>query len=189
MKGRKPEPAEVKEIKGNPGKRKTAATPDTVAIISNNAPDYLQDDKLALGIWAHLSELLSKIRFVKETDRHALGRYCAYMAIWIRMKKKVRKTGEFYETDTNHGKMQRIHPAFAIMMRSEDKMIRLEDRLGLTSMSRQQLMMQMSSLGLDIPGLGLDNPNKNKPEGAEQGADLDSPIGMFAPRPPPEQMN
>jgi P27 family predicted phage terminase small subunit len=117
---------------------------------------------------------MSSSNLIKKADGNAFGRYCAYMAEWVELDRKLREMGEvIYETDTRHGKMQRIHPLFNARDRTESNLIKLEEQLGLTPRARIAILAHLSGQQPSLPGLG------DEPAIAAQ-RDEDDSIGFLA---------
>lgn len=183
--GPKPEPAEIKAAKGNPGHRTLAPTPEAVPALAHGAPEFLTDEGLA--IWQHLQPLMASLRFVRETDRLTLGRYCDQFALWLKMRRQVEEQGATVTTSSAHVQdMLRVNPAFRAMMSLEDKLTAFEDRFGLSPAARQSLLTRMASAGANpqlpaVPHAGASMPGA--PGSAGLGAtiehDPDSPLGLF----------
>ena len=175
MRGPAPKPAEVAEMQGNPGHRPLTRTSDATPTIGLDAPDWLTG--AGLDIWSAIVPKLQTLRFVRDTDRHLLARYCDYLARWIALKGKVDQEGEAYETVSNHGQMMRQNPHFRAMLQVEEKLMAAEDRLGLSPSARQQLLRAMAN----VNGTG-DNPLAGRIPGAGQPAPAgpDDLIGIFA---------
>ena len=157
--GPKPQPGEIKEKKGNPGKRPYVTTDQHVeqhagedAVlpeISKDAPDWLSDE--GQKVWQALAPDLKQLRFLRSTDQTAFARYCDYFARWLKLRDAVDEDGESYITESRHGTMQRANPDFVLMLRVEDKLQDLEDRFGLTPAARQKLMQQMAAGSGELP--------------------------------------
>lgn len=170
--GPKPKPTEVAELQGNPGHRPLVKSPDALPGIDGSAPERL--DAIARDIWLSLMPRLKSLGYVRATDAFTLERYCGYASMWLGLKIKVTEIGVSYETESKHGKMQRINPDFAALLRVEDKMQALEDRFGLTPAARQQILARVTDPGdlqLSLPGSAAHQDSTS------------SPIGLFAPRP------
>ncbi len=147
--GPKPQPGEIKLKKGNPGKRTVVTTPDVVQDITNDAPGWLSDG--AKSVWNILVPDLKHLRFLKATDHTALARYCDHFARWLSLKEKVDDKGESYETESRHGKMQRLNPDFVALMRIDERLMQFEDRFGLSPSSRQKILQQMATSTGELP--------------------------------------
>jgi P27 family predicted phage terminase small subunit len=170
--GPKPTPAELAALKGNPGHRPITPSAD-VEQIAEAAPAWLKDAS-ARRIWSNLMPMLRALRFVKATDEIAVGRYCIHLARFLMLNDKLSKKGAgvSYTTVTPHGTMERLHPNFAAMMRTEEALVKLEDRIGLSPAARQQLMVRVAGAGADLPAPGLTDPRNPRPQS--------SPIGLLA---------
>lgn len=179
MQGRKPEPAGLKEAKGNPGKRKI---PKAGAAAS--AGEITPSSKLgrpALSIWHELKPELERMNFIRPTDRHALSRYCDTMAEYWRVTLALRSKsqGLTYETTGPNGSMTRINPLFLIQDRLEKRLMMLEDRFGMNPMARQQIMLRLAERQPQLP-LGPQGATEPAPDADAPGL-LDNPIGVLSP--------
>jgi P27 family predicted phage terminase small subunit len=172
--GPKQQASETAALKGNPGHRPIAPVAD-VAQIAEIAPDWLKG-KDARAIWSKLMPQLRQLRFVKETDEIVVGRYCIHLARFLTLNDDISTKGKAavtYTTVTNHGTMERLHPKFAALMRTEEALVKIEDRIGLTPAARQSLMSGLANRPAgDIPPTGLTDPRQpQRPS---------SPVGLLA---------
>jgi len=139
--GRKPLPDEIKALKGNPGKRRLALTAADEPVSRISAPTFVStvDEK---RIFSRAATELARIRFVKTTDADVLGRWAVYLAKWVSVKKRLggKKADVYYETESRHGKMLRVHPLFASLFKIEQHLMALEDRIGLNPSARQSIL-------------------------------------------------
>jgi phage terminase small subunit len=191
--GRKPIPDEIKAAKGNPGKRRlmlqsggTAGSEAAEEISKLKAPAFLASP-LEKSIFAAVADELLQRRFVRATELNGLARWCSYMAQWIRAKTELdRKKKSYYDTKSPHVTMLRVHPAFMVMMRLETAMIALEDRYGLNTAARQQILYAMMNkrpvqgeLGLgEEPAPAAAAPPAGEAAAGEQAAPA-SPLGFL----------
>lgn len=121
---------------------------------SGIAPKWLKG-AMAKAIWAQIQNDASSVGLIKKLDNNSLGRYCRYMGDWVDIDRKLKALGNVvYETDTKHGKMQRIHPLFLARDRTESNLIRLEEQLGLTPRSRMSIIAHLASAPAMLPGMG-----------------------------------
>lgn len=175
--GPKPKAAEIAEKQGNPGHRTIVKPADAGenAAAASPANDVAVPEWLCASgrtIWTAYMPRLRAMGYVRDTDRLAFARLCDHTARWLRLREKVDAKGESYTTESRHGKMERINPDFAAMLRVEEKLVQLEDRFGLTPAARQQILARF---------------NEAPPPGdlfgaSAQPAPPSSPIGMLAPR-------
>ncbi len=166
--GRRSKPGEVAKAQGNPGHRKIVTTPASVPKLGTEAPHWL--DKDAAQVWGELVVILGPLNFVKQTDAVMVARYCDWLARYIKLSAKVRQAGGIsYQTETPHGKMQRLHPNFAAIVRTEGILQSLEDRIGMSPAARQSLMTRAAA------GLGAPVPPQGGHGTAEQRAAVNDP--------------
>lgn len=181
MKGRKAKPDALKLAQGNPGKRHISIdpeneTPEELPEITGNIPSELSER--ARGVWKKLVPELSRMRFLKESDRAAFTRYCEYCGEWWRLTKDIEAEGTSYWTESAHGKMQRINPKFIVRERIEKSLERLDDRFGLNPAARQQMMQRLAGVLPSSPPGGLFGEETDEAE-AEGRPHAASPIGML----------
>lgn len=148
--GRKPIPAEIKVLKGNPGKRRLAIAGKSDAdqdLGSLKTPEFLTgpDEKKVFRL---ICDELALRRFVRTTDIMGLARWASYMAKWIRATKDLGRKKAYYETKSRHGSLLRVHPLHVIIRDMERLLLPLEDRLGLNPAARQTILKGM------MPGAG-----------------------------------
>lgn len=172
----------MKDAQGNPGKRRRApAADDRTQPARAAVPAELSTP--AKAIWRRVADQIRPMQFVREQDREALKRYCELLAGWWKMSREIRKGGEVYWTESLHGRMKRINPAFIVRDRIEARLEAIEDRFGFTPRSRQQIMAHLAGLGQKHPGADLfgediaagqsDQPSPAAPE------DVDRPLGFL----------
>lgn len=147
--GRKPQQPELALAKGNPGKRKIVGLAEKKAGGSLVSP--LKLSKKALEVWNELIGDLERMNFVRSTDRYAFARYCRYMVRWCQLDDAVKPGAETYWTETPHGKMKRLDPAFQAMDRIDRRLEAYEVHFGLLPAARQQIMLRLSTLAPELP--------------------------------------
>lgn len=153
--GRKPDSEALVEAKGNPGKRRRAA----VAVEPGPIGQIKPLSKLtpsAVAVWKAIAPDLERMNFIRATDRELFGRYCQTVVEYWEVTKALRAEQVVYWTETNHGKMKRINPLFAVQDRLAARLMPMEDRLGLSPQSRQQIMLRLSNTA--APQLPFDQP-------------------------------
>lgn len=175
--GRKPKPAEAKEAAGNPGKRRIAKTPDSLPSASLPAPKFLS--KQAKIVWDRAAPGLIKINFLRATDIDAFARYCEHVAEFWMLTRRLRRDGLTYWTDSNHGKLKRLNPDFQARDRIERQLVPLEDRFGLSTAARQQIMQRLADRIPMDPGMQNRAENQGDMLSAQSGQDEDTPVGFL----------
>ncbi|MFZ2869856.1 P27 family phage terminase small subunit [Zavarzinia sp.] len=170
--GRKPQQPELALAKGNPGKRKI------VGLAAKQAPGSLVSpmklSKAALAVWTDLIGDLERLNFVRPTDRYAFARYCRYMVRWIALDDAMKPGAETYWTETPHGKMKRLDPAFQALDRIDRRLEAYEIHFGMLPAARQQIMMRLSMAAPELP---LGKPGD--PVDQVSGHDDAGPIGIL----------
>ncbi|PWR24562.1 phage terminase small subunit P27 family [Zavarzinia aquatilis] len=170
--GRKPQQPELALAKGNPGKRKIVGLAEKKAGGSLVSP--LKLTKKALAIWNELIGDLERMNFVRSTDRYAFARYCRYMVRWCELDDAVKPGAETYWTETPHGKMKRLDPAFQAMDRIDRRLEAYEVQFGLLPAARNQIMRNLSMLAPELP-LAL----PGQPVESKRADDDAGPIGIL----------
>lgn len=138
--GPKPEPAAVKEAKGNTGRRRIGSDPVVEGAPQQArvaAPSWLKGDGLA--VWKRLAPRLISLKLLSITDAETFGRYCRNFARWLKMQKRLDTMGEIYEIETQSGKVRRADPAFLIGDRLERQLVTAEAMFGLNPAERQRI--------------------------------------------------
>lgn len=152
--GPKPEPAAVKEAKGNPGRRPIGSDPAVDQADARVAPPaWLKKDGLA--VWQRLAPRLSALKLLTQTDVETFARYCRNFARWLRMQERLDKQGEIYEIETASGIVRRADPAFLIGDRLERQLAAAEAAFGLNPADRQRIFAAragMAGYGADLFG-------------------------------------
>jgi P27 family predicted phage terminase small subunit len=180
--GRIPNSPELNEARGNPGKRaKKLRVADIAPIAGIEAPKHM--GAKGRKFWADVAAYITDSRIVRVSDRNILARYCETLADYVKATRELDKQGHVYWTESAHGKMQRISPHFLVQERLVKRLQDMEDRLGLTPASRQQILMRMAAntqtaLPLDAPRTDA-SPSEDGVAGVPQ---LPSdPLDFFSP--------
>lgn len=185
--GRKSQPDEIKELRGNPGKRRLVAleaakkqqrtTPKPPATIET--PDWLKGEREA-AIFRMVVDEYQQNRIARATDIHAYGRWAHYMARWIEAKEQLGDNSSFYQVESNHGKRLALHPLLVVMFRCEAEITKQEDRLGLNPAARQNIIRGMSSLpAADLFGKIPTPPSVDDDDELAQATAIESPLGFL----------
>ena len=180
--GRRPLPAEVKALKGNPGKRRLALEPpqrlDMSVLPPPALPSFLTDVR-EQEIYRRVIDDILQRRVARSTDIDSYGRWAVYLHRWIGCKEWL----EGKPTFIKQGDRLVRHPMFRDMLDLEHALVMLEDRLGLNPAARQTIIRglaampaamkqteQTSEAEPDVPGAA---PTPS-PEGQAQ-----SPLGFL----------
>ncbi len=193
--GSKGTPDSVKALRGNPGKRKvveaSAKAQETVAAPAAPVlapPSFIAGDDVALEMWKRFAaDYLPGLPYIKPSDSLVLARWCKAMSQWVAVSRELQHGMIVYETESKHGKMLRMHPLFQAQGRLEDRLIKIEDRLGLNPMARQALIRGVVTSGFLSPDAPQPKAAEDDPdlfEAAAEPAAPPSPVGLLAPQKP-----
>lgn len=143
--GRKAMTPEQQAARGNPGKRpvrKRETTKTVLRRIVLSRPTWLTD-KLARRVWGQLH---AHLPFLRDSDVNAFGRYCQYLADWVTANKEIATGQMVYETSSAHVEgMLRINPWFTVRSRLEDDLVKLEEKIGMTPIDRQRIIVGLAA--------------------------------------------
>lgn len=131
---------------------------------------------------------------VRQTDTFSLGRWAAWLGIWVTCKLALDGKQHWYTTRSKFTAEQgesleihREHPLSKRMDKAEAHLITLEDRLCLNIVARNNVMHRLFNMPGSHPGAGLfgsESPDEKDKGGADsevplatQEADLD-PLGF-----------
>ena len=98
MRGRKPKPTRVKELEGNPGKRRlntTESHPPVPAAVPY-APKFVNAE--AKAEWNRMVNILLGMGLYTEVDHAALAMYCQAWGRWVIAERKLSAEGEIITT-------------------------------------------------------------------------------------------
>lgn len=166
MRGRRPEPAAVKEQKQavRSARKARAAAPSaglSTPAGTPAAPAWLRED--GRRIWVQLAPALYAAKLLTAADVMTFGRYCSNFAKWLKMQRMLAKDGEVYWTESQHGKLRRAHPAFGIADRIERQLLAAEDRFGLNPAERQRIFAARAQTGASGDLFDQSAPNPGMP--------------------------
>ena len=137
MRGRKPKPAALKLIDGNPGKRpigREPKPPDT----RPTCPSYLSPT--AKAEWKRLAGALNEIGLLTQIDRTVLAAYCQAYGRWVEAEKRLAETPPLLKTPAGY---VQTSPWITISNKQVELMVRLMGELGLSPSARARLAVQV----------------------------------------------
>lgn len=93
MRGRKPKPTRLKELEGNPGKRRlnTSELRPPVPAAMPYAPKFVNAE--AKREWNRMVSILLGMGLYTEVDHAALAMYCQAWGRWVDAEQKLKQTG------------------------------------------------------------------------------------------------
>lgn len=135
--GRKPKPAELKLLTGNPGKRPVRAAPASgrTRHKAPSPPAWLPADGQAE--WRRVAPMLLAMRVLRDTDLTALSVYCEAYARYRAARRDLDANGTMY-TDTGTGSIK-AHPATTILNQALAQMHGFMTEFGLTPSARARV--------------------------------------------------
>lgn len=186
MRGRKPQPDAVKSQKAAVRSTRTRASSaaQSAAVAAAGAPpSWLKKEGLA--VWNRLAPTLRQAKLLTDADAATFARYCRNFALWLKMRKQMDDEGEHYESESQHGKLKRIHPAFAIADRVERQLLAAEDRFGLNPAERQRIMAARAQTGVSgdlfapADQKGARRPDDPAAQPTQPAEPIKSPVGFL----------
>jgi P27 family predicted phage terminase small subunit len=135
MRGRKPVPAAVTAVKGNPGKRKARADPPAPPEAAPACPDHLSD--AARAEWRRIVPELLAVGVLATVDRAALALYCVAYARWEDAEQKlIESGGEVVKTRSGYPIQ---NPYLSIANKAMDQIHRYLAEFGMSPSSRMRV--------------------------------------------------
>jgi P27 family predicted phage terminase small subunit len=110
-----------------------------------DAPPWL--DAMGRAAWSHIATDLRAQGLLKTAEEYALARYCDTLSRWHLVRNRVNTAGETYETESRHGKLQRVNPDFKVLGELESWLTAFEDRFALSPMFRMKLKALRQNVG------------------------------------------
>lgn len=156
IRGRKPNPAGLKVVTGNPGKRKQAQPKGDGESAAQGpvttAPTFLSQD--AKNEWKRLARALHNLGLLTTADRTTMAAYCQCYGRWAQAE---RKLAEMAKNDPHHGGMiirtakgnAVQNPLVGIANKAASDMVKYASEMGLTPTARARL-----EIGIGQPGKG-----------------------------------
>jgi hypothetical protein len=139
MGGRRPTPAHLKHLRGNPGRRPLKAQP-VIEFIPPPPPDYLSGR--ALAEWLRLGPILKDAHLVSPLDSNALASLCIAVAQLGDAQEALDRDGATYATPTG---FVRASPHLAIAHRAMKLIAQISAEFGLTPAARTRVQVEIST--------------------------------------------
>ena len=134
-KGRKPKPTAIKELEGNPGKRKLNENEPKPARKAPSCPKWLLPE--AKREWRRLAKTMEAMGTLTEADRTAFAAYCQNYARWKEAEERITDRGLVIRTPS--GYPQQV-PYVSIAMQYQKAMSQFEEKFGLDPSSRSRIV-------------------------------------------------
>ena len=131
--GRPPKPTAVKELEGNPGKRKLNKNEPKPRKNSPACPPWLIPE--AKKEWRRLSKQMEKLGTLTEVDMAAFAGYCQSYARWKEAEDVITQHGPIYKSSNGVQQLPQVNMAQNYLK----VMARLAEQFGLTPSSRSRI--------------------------------------------------
>jgi P27 family predicted phage terminase small subunit len=146
QRGRKPRPTAMKELEGNPGKRKLNLNEPKPSKKAPECPDWLDDE--AKKEWGRMVWQLELLGIITEIDRAAFAAYCQAYSRWKEAEEFITKHGTIVKTPS--GYWQQV-PQVSIAQTYLKLMHKFCEQFGLTPSSRSRIVADIGSADEDDP--------------------------------------
>ena len=142
MPGPPPQPAHLKLVRGNPGKRRVR--PEVEPRVSQQLPEppvFLSED--AKGEWRRLIEEMVRLKLVTRLDMMLFGCYCQSFSDWKSAVEAFNQTAQ--RDPLMHGLLiedrngARPNPLLRVVRAAADTMLRTAAEFGLTPIARARI--------------------------------------------------
>lgn len=141
MRGRKPTPTGLRELRGNPGRRPLPVAepkPPDATIAFDEPPAEIADDSIAAAAWRRTVPMLRQARQIRQADWMALIAVCKLWSRYLQADAEVAKLGMVVKAPTGY---PIVNPYLGIANRTMALLKPLLAELGLTSSSRSRLVV------------------------------------------------
>ena len=186
MRGPRRKPKELEAIQGNPGRRGKNRKPPALVPVdpvateregpSLVAPSWLSVDQRA--IWKQVAPSVQRRSLLQPPDAVAFGRYCQWLARYVRLEAATRKADVVKTTTSKHVDMDRLDKSFQALLMIDKRCEAYEDRFGMNPRERLAILAKLAG----------DSPMRVKEAAADRGADsagaapVASPVGILGRR-------
>lgn len=121
LRGPRPQSEEMKQRKGNPGKRKPKVDNSAAEPILGHVevPCFLRNDKIAAAEWRRISKDLTARRILTKSNIKALELYCLNYSLARQAKKDIDENGTQKTTEKGYPVQ---NPSVAIMNKAQAEM-------------------------------------------------------------------
>ena len=134
MVGRPPKPTRLKELAGNPGKRKLNEQEPKPETGVPTRPEFLLPE--AKREWTRITVPLVRLGLLSEIDRAALAQYCQWWARWVEAERILDREGLTFFTPKGYVQQR---PEVAIAQKASDRCRQFAAEFGLTPARRSSI--------------------------------------------------
>jgi P27 family predicted phage terminase small subunit len=164
MAGHKPKPTAIKQITGNPGKRKLNGTEPMFSTANVKCPGHL--NAAAKREWRRLAPAMEIKGLLTDVDVAAFAAYCLLYSRWAEAEKQIQKTGLVVKSAS--GEPIR-NPYLIVAERSLAELRKYETDLGFNPSARSRIHVPESVSDADpfaafMQSIGADEMTTNDTE-------------------------
>jgi len=134
MRGRKPTPATLKLLRGNPGHRPPRSGEPKPPSNIPKCPKHL--DKEAKQEWRRMAKELEPLGILTNLDKAVFAIYCQAFSTWAQATRKISEMGMVRITPNGFTEQ---NPYFPIANKAKEQMIRALVEMGMTPSSRSRV--------------------------------------------------
>ncbi|MFC6644444.1 phage terminase small subunit P27 family [Granulicella cerasi] len=163
MAGRKPKPTIIKQLSGNPGKRRLNKSEPSFSA-GATCPKHL--DKVAKAEWKRIAADLTTSGLLTSVDRSALAAYCVAFSRWIKAEELLEREGLVIVSPKSGYAMP--HPAVSISNTAMTLMHKFASEFGFTPSSRSRINVAAPTKTKADPLDAFFDLNTNDDEGLRQ---------------------
>ena len=138
--GRKPKPTGMKQLEGNPGKRKLNEHEPKPEKKAPACPKWLEPE--AKKEWKRLARKLEQMGVLTEVDMAAFAGYCQSYARWKEAEEFITQYGTIVRTPSGYWSQV---PQVSIAQTNLKLMSKLAEQFGLTPSARSRIIADSSS--------------------------------------------
>jgi len=135
MRGRKPQPTQLKLVNGNPGKRPLNKNEPSFDVGLPEPPDCL--DEGALKEWWRAGGMLAKSGVMTPADRAVLAAYCQSYSRWAHAEVQVKEYGVMVLSPRG---VPVVSPWVGVAAAAQQAMLKAASDLGLTPVARSRVV-------------------------------------------------
>ena len=174
--GRRRELAAVKRLKGNPSRTPIVDDPEPMQppAVMTEVPEFLTMPR-ERALYHRVIADYQQRRIARPADVHAYARWACYMHRWMMAKEYLDGKASFYKSTRIEATRYLPAPAFVDMLKLEQAIGHLEDKLGLNPVARHQIIRGLAAMPADFGGTAT---HDRKGEATDVPDVIDSPIGF-----------
>jgi P27 family predicted phage terminase small subunit len=141
MRGRKPLPAGLKILRGNPGKRRINKREPQPVTGAPEPPEFLSG--AALAEWQRITPELERLKLLARVDRAALAGYCECWATFVEAVAWMAENGKVMTVRDDKGNVKYVQtvPQFGMAIKALDRVRAFCSEFGLTPSARTRLQV------------------------------------------------